>query len=266
MVFHSNYKKFNQRKWIIFITCRALITTHPNFNIISGGLTECFSEPRYVWVSAIYGLQTATLLTIPEKILIIQDTSAVACWTQLRSRLAVVVIPDEWRRLIGATIVARAFKSQQSVWICTYGICLDMLAKTTPICDRNPIDLDNIYGKHVWNNCICTKCIRMFVLISLQQTAHTGVVYIKVVVYRVGVANQSQLNTSPCTLTSDFTGRRTKNTQRESWKTACLKTVHVLCTNSNVRITKVYTHSNQKSRPECSKQLTTGYHSYLLNQ
>ena len=46
---------------------------------------------------------------------------------------------------------------------------------------------------------------------------------IKVVVYWVGVANQSELNTSPCTLTSDFAGRRTKNTERESWKTIYLK-------------------------------------------
>ena len=54
--------------------------------------------------------------------------------------------------------------------------------------------------------------------------------------------------------------------QRESWKTTYLKTVHTICTNSDVRIAKVYTHSNQKSHQECSKQLTTGYHSYLLNK
>ena len=46
-----------------------------------------------------------------------------------------------------------------------------------------------------------------------------------------------------------------------------LKTVHAVCTNRDVRIGKVYTHSNQKSHQEHSKQLTTytGYRSYFLN-
>ena len=38
---------------------------------------------------------------------------------------------------------------------------------------------------------------------------------LKVAVYWVGVANQSELNTSPCTLTLDLAGRRTKNTEGE---------------------------------------------------
>ena len=38
---------------------------------------------------------------------------------------------------------------------------------------------------------------------------------VKVAVYRVGVANESELNTSPCTLTLDFAGKRTKNTEGE---------------------------------------------------
>ena len=59
------------------------------------------------------------------------------------------------------------------------------------------------------------------------------------VVYRVGVANQGELNTSLCVLTSDFAGRRTKNTHRESWKTTYVKTVYIVCTNSDVHIAKV---------------------------
>ena len=49
--------------------------------------------------------------------------------------------------------------------------------------------------------------------------------------------------------------------QRESWKTTYLKTVHIVCINSDIRIAKVCTHSNQKSHQECSKQLTTDYFS-----
>ena len=74
----------------------------------------------------------------------------------------------------------------------------------------------------------------------------------KVAVYRVSVANQSELNTSPCTLTW-ILQEKGRKTQRKSWKTTYLKTVHVICTNSNVHIAKIYTHSNQKSCWECSK-------------
>ena len=55
-------------------------------------------------------------------------------------------------------------------------------------------------------------------------------------VYWVGVANQSELNTSPCKLTSDIAGKKMKNTQRESWKTTYLKIVNAICTNSNICI------------------------------
>ena len=38
----------------------------------------------------------------------------------------------------------------------------------------------------------------------------------RVAVYRVGVGNQSELNTSPCTLTSDFAGKKDeKHTEGE---------------------------------------------------
>ena len=37
----------------------------------------------------------------------------------------------------------------------------------------------------------------------------------KVAVYWVGVANQSELNTSPCMQTSDFSGEEQKNTEGE---------------------------------------------------
>ena len=56
-----------------------------------------------------------------------------------------------------------------------------------------------------------------------------------------------------------FCSRRMKKTQRESWKATYLKTVYIVCTNMDVCISKVYTHSNQKSWQECTKQLT-----YLL--
>ena len=77
-------------------------------------------------------------------------------------------------------------------------------------------------------------------------------------IFQVGVANQSELSTSPYTQTLDFAGEGRK-TQRESRKTAYLKTVHVVCTNSDVCIAEVYVHSDQKSRRECCKQPTTIY-------
>ena len=57
-----------------------------------------------------------------------------------------------------------------------------------------------------------------------------------------------------------------KHTEGELENDIPLKSVHVVCMNClNVCIAKVYTYSNQKSHQECSKQLTTGYHFYLLN-
>ena len=52
---------------------------------------------------------------------------------------------------------------------------------------------------------------------------------IKVAVYRVGVADMSESKSSQYTQTSDFAGG-------------------LVCMNSNVCITKVYTHSSQKFR------------------
>ena len=82
-------------------------------------------------------------------------------------------------------------------------------------------------------------------------------------VYWVGVANPSELNSSPRTQTSGFAGEGWKNTEGEL-ENNIPETVHVVCMISDVRVAKVYTHSSQKSHRDRSKQLTSGYHSYLF--
>ena len=62
---------------------------------------------------------------------------------------------------------------------------------------------------------------------------------LKVAVYWVGMADLSKLNNSPCTQTSDFAGKGQKNT-KEELENKYLKTVHVVCTNSDVRVAKAY--------------------------
>ena len=80
---------------------------------------------------------------------------------------------------------------------------------------------------------------------------------LKMVVYRVDVANLSQLNSSSCMQHFGFRRRRMKNTQRvrkwHTWK-LCTYTCSLYkqrCTHCHA---KVYTHSSQKSCRECSKQ------------
>ena len=46
-----SYVQFYQIYWHIFISCWAIISTHPQLNILSGGLIECLDEPRHVGVS-----------------------------------------------------------------------------------------------------------------------------------------------------------------------------------------------------------------------
>ena len=41
-------------------------TTHPQFNVLSGGLIECLEEPWHVGVCAAGSLTTTTLLPIPQ--------------------------------------------------------------------------------------------------------------------------------------------------------------------------------------------------------
>ena len=65
-------------------------------------------------------------------------------------------------------------------------------------------------------------------------------------VYRAGVVDPSEFNSSPYTQTI-FLQAKDKNTQRESRKMTYLKTMHVVCMNSDIHITKVYTQSSQKS-------------------
>ena len=100
---------------------------------------------------------------------------------------------------------------------------------------------DYKYELHVFH--VCVVLIRAQCCVQLSRWAVAIVVLLvwchaKVVVYWVGVANQSELNTSPRMQTSDFSGEEQK-TQRESWKITCLKTVHVVCTTSDVLIAEV---------------------------
>ena len=56
------YKEFDQLNRSVFILS---IATHSQFNLLSGGLTECLSEPWHVGVSTAGSLHTRTLLSIP---------------------------------------------------------------------------------------------------------------------------------------------------------------------------------------------------------
>ena len=47
------YKKFNDLKKSIFISSNRLISTHSQFNVFSGGLTECLVEPWHVGMSTV---------------------------------------------------------------------------------------------------------------------------------------------------------------------------------------------------------------------
>ena len=64
---------------------------------------------------------------------------------------------------------------------------------------------------------------------------------LKVAVYWVGVASQSELSTSPCTQTLDFAGEGWKNTQRESWKMTYLKTAHSLYVQQRMHCQSLHT-------------------------
>ena len=52
-------------------------------------------------------------------------------------------------------------------------------------------------------------------MMSVTICNQPGYLVLKVAAYQVGVVNQGELNTSPCMLTSDFAGRRMKNTEGE---------------------------------------------------
>ena len=62
----------------------------PQFNVLSGGLTECPDEPRHVGVITA-GSLTTTLLPIP------QGVNGVMRAAMLSARLTVVIGTNEWR-------------------------------------------------------------------------------------------------------------------------------------------------------------------------
>ena len=58
------YKEFDHLKRSVFIS-NALICTHSQFNVLSGGLTECLVESWHLGVTTAGSLHTRTLLSIP---------------------------------------------------------------------------------------------------------------------------------------------------------------------------------------------------------
>ena len=62
------YMQFNHFKKSVFIVY-AIVSTHSQFNVLGGGLTECLVEPWHVGVSTAGSLLTRTLLSIPQWII-----------------------------------------------------------------------------------------------------------------------------------------------------------------------------------------------------
>ena len=89
-----SYIKLNQEygnsTGTAFICCACT-----QFNVLSGGFTECLDEPRHVGVCAAGSLQTTTLLSIPQWIWIVENTTVV---TISRISTLTVVVTTNIRR------------------------------------------------------------------------------------------------------------------------------------------------------------------------
>ena len=83
-------------------------------------------------------------------------------------------------------------------------------------------------------------------------------------VYRADVVDLSELNSSLCKQTLDIVGKGQKYTEGELENNILENCACSLYEQQRMHC-QVYTHSSQKSCQEHCKQLTTGYHSYLLN-
>ena len=80
-----------------------VVFTHPQFNVLSGGLIECLDKPRHVGVCAAGSLTTTTLLSIPQWVSEINkgDTAS------MTTRLTVVVSTNKWRSNGSGVYLAR---------------------------------------------------------------------------------------------------------------------------------------------------------------
>ena len=86
---HLFNKQFNEFQWSVI---KSSEITHPQFNVLSGGLVEYLDEPRHVGVCAARSLTTTTLLSISQWVI-------VEVWyraTQVNARLTVVVSTNIW--------------------------------------------------------------------------------------------------------------------------------------------------------------------------
>ena len=89
------YKQFNHLKRSVFVV-NTMISTHSQFNVLSGGLTECLVEPWHVGVSTAGSLLTRTLLSIPQWVIRVKGIGTASFI--IVTSLAVVVTANKWRR------------------------------------------------------------------------------------------------------------------------------------------------------------------------
>ena len=99
---HKQYSHFNEN---VLIT-NGSICTHPQFNVLSGGLIECLDEPQHVGVCVTGSLLcTNTLLSIPKWVISVESVKRERQLNVITS-LTIVVTTKERRNLsINITIV-----------------------------------------------------------------------------------------------------------------------------------------------------------------
>ena len=83
-----------------------LITTHPQFNVLSGSLIECLEEPRHVGVNTAGSLWTNTLLPIPQGVVGVEVKHIAAVCVCISTSLTVVVTANVGRDLCITVAVA----------------------------------------------------------------------------------------------------------------------------------------------------------------
>ena len=156
-------KQFDHLKGSVLIIQWIFISTHPQFNVLSGGLTECLEEPRHVGVSTAGSLLTNTLLPIPQGV-IGEETKGPSIPFIIIASFTVVVTTNIGRNL-SCTCTFIIAGTNESCWLVgpfkinTISISPDVIAGSTPICDGHTMNIEIINSQIIVDS-VFSKCFR----------------------------------------------------------------------------------------------------------
>ena len=135
------YKQFDHLKRNIFLV-NIHISTQSQFNVLSGGLTECLVEPRHVGVSTAGSLLTRTLLSIPQWIIGVECRESTALFIIVTS-LTVVVTTNKRRQITYIVFATGTIISEICCMhkIQSISVRPNVLARSTTVCDGYSINI-----------------------------------------------------------------------------------------------------------------------------